>query len=331
MCFFNIFCFAYSLSKRFTLLRASNGNTLNLENLRTRFAEQRAKGAENQISQEEEDMLLDMLSRMRGTGFGLGQKSSATSEKTPSKVDTSAASISSSDAASSTSSTVRQSSQSTLSSGAVHDSIQSPSSPSRSVKRHSNNLFGAGQLRDMRYMRKPASNRTINSNRSVSSTPSESTTGSMTNALIDAYSDGPVRSVSPESPSSPVIPPSNLVSLSPTRSISPTQEDGLGPLPNPSNPRLSKQLTSSQIHRISVSLEDAIRELEEEAEDQVLVPRTPVLQQNGSANVKDTKSAFALTTDDVRTPLSRVLSIMKLISIHCDTTGQFKYNRHSRK
>ena len=310
-------------------MRSTNGNQLNLENLRSRFAEQRAKGAENQISQEEEDMLLDMLSRMRGTGFGFGHKSPAMGENVLNKVETSASSIISSDATSSTSSTVRQSSQSTLSSSAVNDAPQSPSSPSRSVKRHSNNLFGAGQLRDMRYMRKPASNRTINSNRSVSSTPSESTTGSMTNALIEAYSDNPIRSVSPESPSSPVIPPSNLVPSSPTRSVSSTQEDALGPLPNSS--RLSKQLTSGQIQRISVSLEDAIRELEEEAEDQVLVPRTPVLSQHsGSASIREAKSAVALTTDDVRTPLSRAISIVKLIFIHCDIIGEPKHSRHSR-
>ena len=50
-----------SLSRRFTLLRES----IDAEELRSRFAEQRARNAEFQVSPEEEDMILETLGRIR--------------------------------------------------------------------------------------------------------------------------------------------------------------------------------------------------------------------------------------------------------------------------
>ncbi|KAL5511529.1 hypothetical protein ACEPAH_4746 [Sanghuangporus vaninii] len=303
------------LARRFTLLRASSGTPYSLDDLRNRFAEQRAKGADNQISEEEEDMLLDMLSKIRAHGAGFASKAtkaSAPEEPTSSIVrsEQSSSSISSNDAGSSTSSTVRQSTQSsaTMSSGTGSDPSFSPSSPSsRSSKRHSNNLFAGNQLRDMRYMRK-SSNRTISSSRSaLSSTQSESTTENIANALIDSYSEGNLRPSTPESNNTPTASPSSSpvsATLTRSRNLSDSSavDDGLGSLPAPSALRLSRQLTSVQIQRMSMSLEEAIKRIEEdtieeEADDQVLVPRTP--QQNGIAAVVDEGSRpLAVTTDD---------------------------------
>lgn len=287
-----------SLSRRFTLLRSTNASAVNLDDLRYRFAEQRAKGAENQISEEEEDMLLEMLSRIRTQGGSSGNlkqhtkspDAAATMRKEPSQ-----GSLSSSDAPS----TVRQSTQSTTTvSSAGYEQPGSMSPTSRGSKRHSNQLFAGGQLRDLRTMRK-TSNRTISSNRSgLSSAVSElSTSGSVAN-VIDFYSDNAARPATPENTSPPLSTTSSPVSPIRNSSVS-SAEDILGPLPSTSNLRLKKDLTNNQIHRISMSLDDALKGIEEEAEDQVLVPRTSTsVQGNGSGGEKN---AFALTTDDVRT------------------------------
>ncbi|KAI5124490.1 hypothetical protein M0805_003017 [Coniferiporia weirii] len=308
------------LTKRFTLLRSSTGNPVSLDDLRTRFAQQRANGAENQISEEEEVMLLDMLSRIRAHGTGLGGASSKVTtggdvNGSFVRTDPSSASISSGEfASSSTSSTVRQSAQSatTMSSNAGYDSSVGSAS-SRTSKRHSNNLF-AGQFRDMRYMRK-ASNRTIGSNRSaLSSTPSESTTGGIANALIDSYSDGPFRPVTPENSTPPISTSSSPSSVIPTRSTVlshfSSSEDGFGSLTDSTNSRLSKQpVTNGQLKRMSMSLEEAIREIEEEADDQVLVPRTSgVTQQNGGAAVVEAFKGSALSTDDENSGSPKVVA-----------------------
>ena len=314
------FCFC-SLSKRFTLLRSANGNTVNLDDLRYRFAEQRAKGAEYQISEEEEDMLLDMLSRIRAQGGAnakLVSKGPTSNGPIPApapmRPEPSQQSLSSTEGTSTASSTVRQSAQSTttLSSAGGYgyepsqSSPVSPSTPTTRNKRHSNQLFAGGQLRDLRSMRK-TSNRTISSNRSaLSTTPSESTSGSVANALIDFYSDsGAGRPSSPENehPSPPLSATSSPVSPLRNSSIS-SAEDILGPLPGTVGLRVRKELTNNQIQRISMSLDDALKEMEEEAEDQVLVPRTSqaLASANGSATAVTVgeKNAFALTTDDVR-------------------------------
>ncbi|THH08210.1 hypothetical protein EW145_g2856 [Phellinidium pouzarii] len=297
------------LTKRFTLLRSTAGNALTLDDLRNRFAQQRAEGAENQVSEEEEDMILDMLSRLRPHSSSSGGTSSKTtigSDNVGSFMRTNPSSVSISSgefASSSASSTVRQSSQSTatMSSSVGYDFSVGPMS-GRSSKRHSNNMF-AGQFRDMQYMRK-SSNRTINSNRSgLSSTPSESTTGSIANALIDSYTDGQVRPVTPDNNTLTVSTSSSPSSTTHTRSTvlshaSPL-EDGIGHLPRSSSLRLSKPLTNGQLKRISMSLEEAIRELEEEADDQVLVPRTSTtMQQSGAAPVTEANNPSAVSSDD---------------------------------
>src|SRR3954464_12710728 len=60
-----------SLSRRFSLLRKSTGEPISLDDMRQRFVEQRAKGTPNTISEEEEEMLFEALSKMRtSAGFG---------------------------------------------------------------------------------------------------------------------------------------------------------------------------------------------------------------------------------------------------------------------
>ncbi|KAI0303486.1 hypothetical protein B0F90DRAFT_1711422 [Multifurca ochricompacta] len=117
------------LSRRFTLLRAASGDLVSLDDLKNRFAEQRARGAENHLSEEEEEMFLQTLSRLR------------------SRPSTSSTSGDSSHAP------ARES----LRSGETTTS-STTSSPG-STKRYSNNMFGSGKFRDYTYLRSVAKER----------------------------------------------------------------------------------------------------------------------------------------------------------------------------
>ncbi|GAB1517550.1 hypothetical protein RhiTH_000599 [Rhizoctonia solani] len=52
-----------SLSRRFTLLRGQNGEPLSIDDVRTRLANQRANGHVNQVTEEEEEIMIDALIR----------------------------------------------------------------------------------------------------------------------------------------------------------------------------------------------------------------------------------------------------------------------------
>ncbi|KAL1748097.1 hypothetical protein HDZ31DRAFT_30346 [Schizophyllum fasciatum] len=147
------------LSRRFTLLRES----IDAEELRTRFAEQRARGAEFQVSPEEEDMILETLGRIRSpkrkTNQGSNDHDMSTSMNmsddgrfsqfsgfTPSITSTPQKAPSSSTLGSEFSNNADQGSA--LSNG-THSS---PSTP-RSVKRYSNNFFGSNKFKDYSYIR----------------------------------------------------------------------------------------------------------------------------------------------------------------------------------
>ena len=119
-----------SLSRRFTFLRAASGEPLSLDDLKNKLAEQRARGAENHLSEEEADMFLQTLTRLRSKA----STSSTSGDSTP---DLARESLRSSET---TSSSVT-------------------SSPSSS-KRYSNNMFGSGKFRDYTYMRSVTKERT---------------------------------------------------------------------------------------------------------------------------------------------------------------------------
>ncbi|CAE6407955.1 unnamed protein product [Rhizoctonia solani] len=52
-----------SLSRRFTLLRGQNGEPLSIDDVRTRLANQRANGHVNQVTEEEQEIMIDALIR----------------------------------------------------------------------------------------------------------------------------------------------------------------------------------------------------------------------------------------------------------------------------
>lgn len=118
-----------SLSRRFTLLRAASGDTVTLDHIKSKLAEQRARGAENYLSEEETDMFLQTLGRMRS-------KPSASSTSSDSTHSPARGSLRSTDTTTS-----------------------SVTSTPASSKRYSNNMFGSGKFRDHTYLRSVAKER----------------------------------------------------------------------------------------------------------------------------------------------------------------------------
>ncbi|KAJ7063159.1 hypothetical protein C8F01DRAFT_1131766 [Mycena amicta] len=199
------------LSRRFTLLGATSTDAASVDALRSRLANQRARGAENQITEEEEEMIIETL--------GLRPKQSADEFS---------------------------SSRSALSIGSTSSS-----------KRYSNNLFGSGRFRDYSYVRsvqsKTSSIRTIDSSR----------TQTASHDSLGAHLDNNETSLSS-------TPDALTVRSAP---LNPPAPYGGQPL-SVAEYRLSKSLGSSGLRRASLALDEAIRSIEEEAEDEIVMPRS---------------------------------------------------------
>ena len=302
----------HSLSRRFTLLRSSNGDPVNLYDLKNRFAQQRVNGVDHSISEAEEDMLLSALSRIRGNNVFGGSKGG----KGTSDGGSSSPFSGTDDLVHSSNRQSALSTTTTATSSALHDSIMSSgasslsASPSRSSKRNSNNMFGAG-FRDRSYMRKQTA-RTTGSNRSVLSTTPSVTTS--TSALIDSYSnDPPLIDLSEE----PVQEVEEAEREDGPRAISPDEE--ISSMTTYSL-QLPNRLSDSQVKRMSTSLAKVLQEMEEEAEDQVLVPRTPIIP-NGLASEQPPSS---VTSADVSL-INFVFSGNSYESITCFHIANFEF------
>ncbi|KAJ7219133.1 hypothetical protein GGX14DRAFT_590195 [Mycena pura] len=210
------------LSRRFTLLSATTKESVSVDALKSRLADQRARGAEIQISEEEEDMLIESLG-LRPTVKSEGE------DEYPSSTSARSA-----------------------------KSLGSSSNTSVSSKRYSNNLFGSGRFRDYTYMRsvssvqnKTASARTTDLSRTH--TASHESLGPDTNA--DSASSSPEPLAVRSAPLFPQAPYGG-------QPFSVTEY------------RLSKTLGPSGLRRASMALEEAIKAIEEEAEDEIVLPRS---------------------------------------------------------
>lgn len=158
------------------------------------------------------------------------------------------------------------------------------SSP-RSTKRYSNNLFSSGRLRDYGYLR-TISQRTHRS--AVSITHTESSQSLREETSLNSIES--LRPVTPDdgAPASPPSSPNDKTPVARTASLVSSNED-LPPqssVDNGSAFRLSK--------RASAALAEVIKEFEEEAEDEIVLPRTahPVPRPSDSDHsrvVDDTK------------------------------------------
>jgi hypothetical protein len=238
-----------------------------LDDLRSKFAEQRAKGAEHSISEEEEDMLLETLGKLRGK--------SAASNHTPERSEES---FSTSDAALTEESGSNSSTTIKLTKGG---GSSTSGSPSRS-KRYSNNLFGSGRLRDYTYLRSVGSSRNSagGSSKAASITQSEEPTTpprANTSSISDSVtsSSPPTDSNEEESvlshPSTTVNDQSSVLSAS--SSIS-------EPI-SAAEYRLQKSLGPTGLKRASLALENVIKEIEdEEVEEEIVLPRSTPIPRN---------------------------------------------------
>ncbi|KAJ7083828.1 hypothetical protein C8R43DRAFT_1052001 [Mycena crocata] len=219
------------LSRRFTLLGTTSRESVSVDVLRSRLADQRARGAENQISEEEEDMIIESL------GLRPTVRSDAEDE-----YPSSASARSAMSAGSSTTTTT-----------------------SASSKRYSNNLFGSGRFRDYSYMRSVSS--TQSKTASMRTTDSSRAHTASYDSLRPVTPDANASSSTSSSPetlairSAPLLPPAPY---------------GGQPL-SVAEYRLSKTLGPSVLRRASLALEEAIKAIEEEAEDEIVMPRSAPL------------------------------------------------------
>ncbi|ESK96909.1 hypothetical protein Moror_6487 [Moniliophthora roreri MCA 2997] len=209
------------LSRRFSLLRDSSGDPLSLDILKSRLADQRARGAENHITEEEEDMILETLGLRPRTPL-------SSAERSQENLSLEGGSM-------------RQSIRSSNTPSSVSPSISS--SPSGRSKRYSNNLFGSGRLRDYSYSRMRAQSRKDTS--SVATVESQTPSSSQNSTLI---ADGTASSSSGTPPTSHDEPSSEY--------------------------QANKSMASAVFKRGSLALEEAIRELEEDADDEIVMPRS---------------------------------------------------------
>ncbi|TFK42980.1 hypothetical protein BDQ12DRAFT_696362 [Crucibulum laeve] len=250
-----------SLSRRFSVLRSPSGDPVTIEDLRYRFAEQRARGSENHITEEEEDMLLETLGRLRS-------RTTATPERSQENVadeDDPRQSV--------------RSGNTTASSSFTGSSINSSPSSARS-KRYSNNLFGSGRHRDYSYVRSVTSSRgAAGSTRTVSLTPTESSTTTRGNSISES-----LRPVTPDRSASPP-----LVQSSPGSNEKPAIRSAPYGEQQPLSAaeyRLAKTLGPS-LKRASMALEEVIKEIEDEVdvdaedEEEIVMPRTVPVPRGG--------------------------------------------------
>ena len=148
------------------------------------------------------------------------------------------------------------------------------SSPSgRSAKRYSNNLFGSGRFRDYTYLRNATRNGSL---RTQSLTPTESSRSypGNTTSITDS-----LRPPTPENSDliSPTQSNPNEKEFEQSTSVVLAGSYGEQPL-SVAEYRITKTLGPSVLKRASLALEEAIKELEEEAEDEIVMPRrsTPI-------------------------------------------------------
>ncbi|KZT74004.1 hypothetical protein DAEQUDRAFT_761471 [Daedalea quercina L-15889] len=301
----------YSLTRRFSLLRASSGTPIALDDLKSKFAEQRARGSRNQVTEEEEDMILEALGRLhaRAARTKFPNSKEASSEQSASRSE-------SQDLGSlaSSSSLARDSLQSSSTTPtALHSatSISSLSSTkgSNASRRMSNNLFGSSKFNDQSYIRSGRRTRGGRTGSSVvpsDSTMSMSTISSSRAGQSSMYSD----SVRPSTPDDSTYTPSNSVPSSPNndkafekqragRSVQHDSDSEPAADRKDLTTRLSRALSPDVLRSASLALDEVIREMEEEGDDEIVMERTTLHHVHGT-----TANGSASTPTEHRSPLA---------------------------
>lgn len=234
------------LSRRFSLLRSQSGEPVPLHDLKSRLASQRARGARNHVSEEEENLILDTLSSIHS-----------------------------------------ESHQSDFSS--LDDTSSSPSRASGGRYGGRRNIFGgSARHQDFNYLRSVATQRSTSV---VSSSDDNDTAPHQQQEDMLQSTNTPDSSPSHSAPSTP-----GDVGTFPRRATS--------PLDHPTSVaeyRLSKALGPSALKRASMAVQQAIQELEEEADDEIVLPRFSNVRKNGDCGQSGSdpdQSSVYLTYDE---------------------------------
>ncbi|KAG5647136.1 hypothetical protein DXG03_001091 [Asterophora parasitica] len=290
------------LSRRFSLLRSSSGEPVALDVLRSRLADQRARGAANHISEEEEEMIFDTLRSFRSKP---NAASLSGENLTLNSTSNSYLPVQENYDFRQSSSTMMSSSAASLAPSSASPSVTS--SPSKSTgKRYSNNLFGSGRFNDYNYLRsvtKQGGGTSGNGRlRTESLTPTESSVRNV-NASTNTSSLSDSTSLRPVTPESSGYNTNSIVSsVQSTPSLhdifsgssdsrtamplsTPYGEQGQGNPVSVAGYRISKTLGPSALKRASMALEEVIKEFEEEAEDEILMPRSPPIPPSGNVEL----------------------------------------------
>jgi hypothetical protein len=163
-------------------------------------------------------------------------------------------------------------------------SLGSSSNTSASSKRYSNNLFGSGRFRDYSYMRSVSQSKTASMRTTDSSRTHTSSYDNMRPVTPDVNATS-APSSSPEAltvRSAPLIPPAPY---------------GGQPL-SVAEYRLSKTLGPSVLRRASLALEEAIKAIEEEAEDEIVMPRSAPIPRGSLDTQRQSPETVRSTMND---------------------------------
>lgn len=266
----------YSLTRRFSVLRNSSGEPIGIDEIKLRLAEQRARGSENRVSEEEEDMILEALSRLRGKGTSTRSQPESDDMAQSERILSGYSDNQDGNPRISTAPSVAggQSVHSTTSS-VLHGSpsiASLSSSKSQVSRRMSNNLFGSGKLNDHTYIRTAYHRRAgpgVARSPSVKHADSDTSMSTITSSRIgqnnSTYSDAQsLRPMTPEGSISASSAPSSP-------SYAYAQDSDVD-----SRADLSSALFPEVLGRASLALDEVIRELEEEGDDEILMERSPI-------------------------------------------------------
>lgn len=299
----------YSLTRRFSVLRNSSGEPIGFDELKSKFAEQRARGAEHRVSEEEEDMILEALGRFRRPTRSKSAVEDSTGDE---RVSTAFSENQDEGSRMSTApslaggQSVRSNVTTTTTSSAIHGSPSVASftstKGSQASRRMSNNLFGSGKFGDHTYMRTTHQRRggtTPSSPRAAAVKHAEYNTsigtvissragvGNSTSIYSDSQS---LRPVTPDGSTYASSVPSSPNQASFSKDVSSTEG-------------LPRTLPPEVLGRASLALDQVIRELEEEGDDEILIERSPISAVPSPIHTTTT-SSMGYSGSMVRSPVS---------------------------
>ncbi|KAI0086622.1 hypothetical protein BDY19DRAFT_995640 [Irpex rosettiformis] len=269
----------YSLTRRFSVLRNSAGEPIGLDEIKFKLAEQRARGSENRVSEEEEDMILEALSRLRTKGStsrtgAITEEGDTQGERVLSGYTETGSRISESPSFAGSQSVQSTTTTSSVLHGSTSNASLSSAKGSQVGRRMSNNLFGSGKFHDQSYMRTAYQRRTTTSTGSRSSVKNSDSTVSM--STITSSRIGPHNSVYSDLQSLRPITPDSSSAYGSSAPSSPNRGPHERELIMDVRPDLSRTLVPEVLGRASLALDEVIRELEEEGDDEIVMERSPI-------------------------------------------------------